>query len=251
MFELSWQLPVLILVGVMAGFINVLAGGGSLLTLPLLIFLGLPAAVANGTNRIAILCQNIVAINSFRKKGIFPIRLALLCTLPALLGSYLGAQIAIDIDEQLFKRLLGLVMIGVMIFTLVDPMKRFKIEVSHISPLRGAVLLVTFFFVGIYGGFVQAGVGFFVISGLLAHGLDLVKINAVKVIVIFAFTIVALSVFVYHGQVDYGYGFALAIGNATGGWLGTHFAVKKGHDAIKKIVTVTVFILALKLLIGF
>ncbi len=250
MGDYLWQAPVLILVGAAAGFLNVLAGGGSLLTLPLLIFLGLPAAVANGTNRVAILFQNIFAIGGFRRQGVFPARLALICAVPALVGSYLGANLAIDIDDQLFKKLLGLIMIGVLIFTLVDPMKKRRVEVSHISPLRGAVLMVTFFLVGIYGGFVQAGVGFLIISGLLAHGLDLVRINAVKVIVIFAFTIIALGVFVAHGQVDYGLGLALAAGNSAGGWIATHVAVKKGHDWIKRVVSLTIVVFALKLFFG-
>ncbi len=106
-----WQIPVLTLVGILAGFLNVLAGGGSLLTLPLLIFFGLPAATANGTNRVAIFCQNIFAITGFKRQGVFPIRLALLCTPPALIGSYIGANLAITVDEMLFRRLLALVMV--------------------------------------------------------------------------------------------------------------------------------------------
>ena len=104
--------------------------------------------------------------------------------------------------------------------------------------------------IGVYGGFVQAGVGFLIISGLLAHGLDLVRINAVKVIVIFAFTLVALGVFIAHGQVDYRLGLALAAGNSAGGWIVSHMAVKKGHDWIKKVVSLTVLLFALRLLFG-
>ena len=166
MNELLWQAPLLALVGSIAGFLNVLAGGGSLLTLPVLIFLGLPAATANGTNRVAIFIQNISAISGFRKQGVFPWRISLLCTLPALAGAWLGANLAVDIDDQLFKRLLAIIMIGVLIFTAWDPMKRIRVEKMHLTPLRTAALLVSFFFVGIYGGFVQAGVGFLIITAL-------------------------------------------------------------------------------------
>lgn len=244
-----WQIPALMLVGVVAGFLNVLAGGGSLLTLPLLIFFGLPAATANGTNRVAIFCQNVFAITGFKKKGVFPLRLALLCTPPALIGSYLGANLAITIDEMLFRRLLALVMVGVLVFMAVDPMKRFRCEEVEMTPLRLVVLIVSFFGVGVYGGFVQAGVGFLIITALLVHGLDLVRINAVKVLVIFAFTVVALGVFVFHGQVDYVLGFSLAVGNSAGGWIGTHFAVEKGHEWIKRFVIITVLVFALRLLL--
>lgn len=244
-----WQIPVLALVGVLAGFLNVLAGGGSLLTLPLLIFLGLPAATANGTNRIAIFCQNIFAISGFKRQGVFPIRLALLCTPPALVGSYFGAKLAITVDEMLFRRLLALVMVAVLLFMIFDPMKRLRRPEVPMTPGRLVLLLVSFFAIGVYGGFVQAGVGFLIITGLLVHGLDLVRINAVKVLVIFAFTVVALGVFVVHGQVDYVLGLALATGNSVGGWFASHLAVKKGHEWIKRFVIATVLIFALRLLL--
>lgn len=248
MEPLYWQLPLLFAVGVIAGILNVLAGGGSLLTLPLLIFMGLPSAVANGTNRIAIFCQNIFAIRGFRKRGVMPMELALLCTPPALIGSWIGANLAINLDDQMFNRALALIMLGVLLFTTIDPMKRFRTENINFSVLRKSVLVISFFGVGVYGGFVQAGVGFLVITALLVHGLDLVRINAIKVFVIFAYTFVALGVFIYYGQVDYTLGFALAAGNSLGGVIGPKLAVDKGHEWIKKVVSLTVLIFALKLL---
>jgi len=243
-----WQLPLLFVVGIVAGIINTLAGGGSLLTLPLLIFMGLPGAVANGTNRIAIFCQNIFAIRGFSKRGVMPLQLALLCTPPALLGSWLGANLAISLDDQVFKRILALIMVGVLIFTAIDPMKRFRQEDIQFGLWRKILIIITFFGVGVYGGFVQAGVGFLIITALLIHGLDLVRINAIKVFVIFAYTFVALGVFIYHGQVDYSLGFALAAGNSIGGMIGPKLAVEKGHDWIKRVVSITVLVFALKLL---
>lgn len=247
MDPLFWQIPLLIVAGTIAGILNILAGGGSLLTLPILIFLGLPSSVANGTNRIAIFCQNIFAIRGFRQHGVFPLKTALVCTAPALIGSYIGASLAITIDDALFNKILAFVMIGVMILTALDPARNHAPEEIRLTPRRLTILVITFFGVGLYGGFVQAGVGFLVISGLLIHGLDLVRINAIKVIVIFAFTIVALAVFISHGEVDYGLGIALAIGNSIGGIIGTRLAVRKGHTWIKRIVTATVLIFALKL----
>ena len=244
-----WQLPLLFIVGVVAGILNVLAGGGSLLTLPLLIFMGLPSAVANGTNRIAIFCQNIFAIRGFRKLGVMPVQLALLCTPPALIGSWVGANLAISLDDLMFKRILAVIMIGVLIFTALDPMKRFRRENVTFGLWRKVLIVISFFGVGIYGGFVQAGVGFLVITALLVHGLDLVRINAIKVFVIFAYTFIALGVFIYHGQIDYSLGLALAAGNSIGGMLGPKLAVDKGHDWIKKVVSLTVLVFALKLLL--
>jgi len=241
------QMLLLVAVGVVAGILNVLAGGGSLLTLPLLIFMGLPAPIANGTNRIAILCQNVVAVGGFKKQGVFPAKLALLCTVPALIGSIIGAQLAIDISEELFKQILAAVMIGVIILMVFDPNKRLKFDEQHMTPLRTVLLLLSFFFIGIYGGFIQAGVGFLIMSGLLVHGLDLVRINAVKVFVVLFYTIAAMAVFIWHDQVNYPLGIALAVGNSAGGWIGSHLAVKKGHDWIKRLVIIVVVIFAIKL----
>jgi len=250
MNALLWQAPLLAALGVVAGILNVLAGGGSLLTLPVLLFLGLPAALANGTNRVAIFIQNIFAIGGFRRQGVFPWRIALLCTAPALVGAWFGANLAVDIDDQLFRRLLAMIMLGVLAFTTWDPLRKVQLAELRLTTLRVAALLVSFFLVGIYGGFVQAGVGFLIITALLAHGLDLVRINAIKVIVIFFFTLVALGVFIVHGQVDWALGLSLAVGNAAGGWIGSHVAVKKGHDWIKRVVSLTVVVFALKLLLG-
>ena len=246
---LFWQVPLLFLVGIIAGILNVLAGGGSLLTLPLLIFMGLPAGIANGTNRVAIFAQNLFAIRGFKKRGYLPLELALLCTPPALVGSWLGASLAISMDDMLFKRLLGIIMIGVLVFTLLDPMKKQVKGDVRFGPWRKLVLFVSFFFVGVYGGFVQAGVGFIIIAALMVHGLDLIRINAVKVFVVFVYTAIALGVFVWHGQVNYVLGIGLAAGNSIGGALGPRLAVAKGHDWIKMVVNATVLVFALKLLL--
>jgi uncharacterized membrane protein YfcA len=237
-------------VGAVAGVLNVLAGGGSLLTLPVLLFLGLPAALANGTNRVAILVQNIVAVDGFRSRGMLPLRLALVCTGPALLGGALGAQLAVDMDDQLFRRILAGVMLGVCIIMIVDPARRLRFDPARLGAVRTAALVATFFVIGVYGGFIQAGVGFLIITGLLVHGLDLVRINAVKVFVVGAFTVTALAVFIRNGQVDWPLGLALAAGNATGGWLGARLAVSKGHDWIRRLVLVVVVVFALRLLLG-
>lgn len=241
------KILLLMAVGVVAGVLNILAGGGSLLTLPILIFLGLPAPVANGTNRIAIFFQNIVATGSFRQKGRLPLRLALLCTPSALLGSVLGARMAVTISETLFKQVLAGIMLGVVVLMVIDPAKKLNLQPQRLTWLRSVGLVGSFFFIGIYGGFIQAGVGFLIITALLFQGLDLVRINAIKVFVVLCFTATALVVFIQHGQVDYGLGLALAVGNSLGGWLGTKVAVSRGHGFIRKFVIVVVVVFAVRL----
>jgi len=241
------QILLLVAVGVVAGIINILAGGGSLLTLPVLIFLGLPPQIANGTNRIAILAQNIVAVNSFSRGGKLPLKLAMLCTPSALLGSYFGARIAVNISDELFRQILAGVLILVMIVMMFDPAKRLTFPEKQLGWLRMLALVVSFFGIGIYGGFIQAGVGFLIITALLCHGLDLVRINAVKVFVVLFFTAIALAVFIQHGQVDYKLGLALAVGNSIGGWLGTKLAIAKGHGFIRKLLFAVIVVFAIRL----
>ena len=235
-------------VGLIAGVLNVLAGGGSLLTLPVLLFLGLPAPMANGTNRIALLAQNVVAVSGFRRSGLLPVKLSLICIPPALVGSVLGAHWAVQISDGAFRTILGVVMIIVCVVMLIDPARRLDFDTKKLTRSRIAALMGTFLLVGLYGGFIQAGVGFLIITGLLVHGLDLVRINAVKVFVVLAYTVTALAVFIWHGQVDWRLGLALAAGNSLGGWLGTRLAISKGHAWIRRLVLVVVVLFALRLL---
>lgn len=245
---LEAQLLLLFVIGAFVGFINILAGGGSLLSLPLLIFLGLPSATANGTNRIGILIQNIVAVAGFHQQNVLPWRISVLAAIPAVIGSIAGANLAIDLPDDRFKQVLALTMIGVLILILADPSKRLR---ENPRPLAGGRLLLFiagFFGVGVFGGFIQAGVGFLIILVMALTGFDLVATNAVKVLVVFIFTIAALAVFVINNHVDYLLGTGLGLGNALGGYIGTKFAVKKGHAWIRGFVIVIVIVFALYLL---
>ena len=98
---MEWYLVLaLIGTGLAAGFINTTAGGGSMLTLPLLMFLGLPANVANGTNRIAILLQNVIGVSTFRQKKVLDFSTDYKLAIPAIVGSIIGAFFAVEVDED-------------------------------------------------------------------------------------------------------------------------------------------------------
>lgn len=239
------QLSLLVLAGIVGGFINTLAGGGSLLTIPALLFLGVPAQVANGTNRVAILFQNAVSTWRFHKKGAIDRKQAVAVAIPGLLGAILGAVIAVEIPPEVFDYALGIVLILVLI-TLFIP--RSFLEEIATRAMPAWLRPVLFFAIGTYGGFIQAGVGFLLISGIVVTlGLDLVKTNALKVVVILVQTFVALIVFALYGSVIWLAGLLLAIGTTTGAWLGVQFAVTRGAKAVRWIVVLAAVISALRL----
>lgn len=252
---------VLFVAGLVAGTINVLAGGGSFLTLPLLIFLGLPPTVANGTNRIAILVQNVGAVWSFNRHGVMDWIWIRTAALPALAGAGLGTWAAIRIGDASFQRVLATLMVAFAIVMLLDPLRNRtgrkeappKNEAAGVvvrPQLRGLSFSAAFFGVGLYGGFVQAGVGFLILGVAMLAGFDLVKGNALKVLVVLVFTPLALLLFALAGKVDWGMGVALAGGNLLGGLTGTHLTVLKGHAWVKRVVVVMIVVFALKLWIA-
>jgi uncharacterized membrane protein YfcA len=241
----------ILVTGVAAGFMNTLGGGGSLLTLPMLIFLGLPAAVANGTNRIALIVQNVVGVSNFRRKGFFYPKLGITLAIPAIFGSFFGARLAISIPEELFQKILAVIMIVVMILILTRPEKRFlkEIEGENLSTVRLVVSIFIFFGVGLYGGFINAGVGFVIIVALtLITGMSLVKINSLKLFIVLIYIFSSFIVFLVHGKVDWILGLTLAIGNALGAYLGSNFAVSKGDKWIRVFIVIAILSMSAKLL---
>jgi uncharacterized membrane protein YfcA len=234
--------------GLIAGAVNTLAGGGSLLSLPILIFLGLPPAIANATNRVAIFSQNIFAVLGFRSQGISAFRYSFMLGLSALVGAIIGAKIAVDIRGEVFNKILAILMLVVVFFTVSGKFKSQAGTAESIDKKSKFIGMVVFFFVGIYGGFIQAGVGFLIIGSLSAiHGFNLVKINSMKVFIVLIYTIAALAVFIYEGKINWMYGGILAIGNSVGAWFASRWSVKKGDFMIKILLTVAVIGLSIKL----
>ena len=246
----SFQLAGLFVIGVLAGFINTVAGGGSFLTLPLLIFMGLPGAVANGTNRLGIFLQSLAGVGKFHSHGVFPWRFALIVSIPAVAGALLGAHWAVDMGDAAFKRWLALFMVVMTFVSLYKPAGTFTVSDAGYSPARWAAIIFAFFGIGLYGGFIQAGVGFLLLAGMALTGHDLVRGNAIKVFVVLVFTIFALGIFIYNGKVDYGLGIVLGVGNSVGARFGASASVKGGNIFIRRFVTVMMLVFAAKLLFG-
>ena len=234
-------------VGLIAGFMNVTAGGGSTLTLPTLIFLGLDAAVANGTNRIAIFVQNVFAVYSFKKEKYQQFNLSLKLSLFTLPGAIAGAILAVKISDALFQRILGVVMIGIIISMIIP---KAKIAFDNNSKKKITVtVLISMLFIGFYGGFVQVGVGFIIMAALnYLLKFDLVHVNMHKVFIVLVYTVPALLIFIFTGSINWLFGISLAAGNAIGGWWAVKVSVKKGDKLIKVVLIIAILIMSLKLL---
>ncbi len=235
--------------GIIVGFVNTLAGSGSLLTLPLLMFLGLPANVANGTNRIGILLQSLVATASFRQKKVLELEKGTIMALPAVAGAVIGAMLAVNMTELVMERIIGVLLFIMFFVILYKPERWIKGHEGEANVKPGLLRYVIFFFIGLYGGFIQVGIGLFLLAGLvLGAGYDLVKANALKVLIVLLFTPLALVVFIVNSQVDYLLGIMLAAGNMAGAYLATRFAVKWGPVFVRYVLLVVVFLSSLELL---
>ena len=244
-----WQAGLLTAIGVVAGFLNVMAGGGSLLTVPAMVFMGVPGPVANGTNRIAILAQNITAITTFFSKGFADFKLSLTLAACAIPGAIAGALLGVRLEGDWFNRMLALIMLGVMLIMHFDKGSKTAAEnhqPSRTQLIRGHLLMLG---VGFWGGFIQIGVGFIIMPVLnRVMGLDLVRTNMHKVFIIACYTIVALIVFASQVEILWIVGAALALGNAIGGYLGAHFTVTRGERLIKIVLNLVLIVFIVKLL---
>ena len=242
------QAVILIVVGFFAGVINTLAGGGSLFTLPVLIFLGLPPNIANGTNRIAIVIQSLSGALGYKSKGIsnFPFNIYL--GISASIGAVIGAQIAIDLDGRLFNRILAIILIVVGGLILMNAK-----NLTHKLPerLTGKYLLfgiIGFFFIGIYGGFINAGIGIVIMLFLnRINRLSLVKTNASKTAIVFIYSSLALAVFAFNDAINWKLGLLMALGTSVGAWWASRWSVKKGDQVIRWAMLITIGIMVVKL----
>jgi uncharacterized protein len=235
----------LFLVGLLAGFVNVFAGGGSTLTLPILIFSGLDTATANGTNRIAIFLQNIAGVSSFKQQKIIGARIALKYALFTIPGAIIGAFYSIKINDLWFQRILGIIMIGVVI-SLFQKKKEYTAQQSEEN--SGFFFYLSLFAIGFYGGFIQVGIGF-IIMATLFHFLhtSLVKVNFYKLIIVMIYTIPAIIIFAYNDKIDWILGLSLAAGNMLGAWVAAHITVKKGDALIRYVLAGAIVLMAVKL----
>ena len=243
----EYEIVILFFTGLVSGVINTISGGGSLLTLPVLIFIGLPANVANGTNRIQLIMQNIFAISGFKSRGLADFKFSAWLSITAIFGSIIGTQIAIDISEEIFKKVLSIIMILVMGSIFLKNHGEGK-SLNSYSNKNKPLTIFIFFFVGIYGGFIHAGVGFIILTILSnINNIKLSNANSIKVFVALAFSIVSLIVFIYEDRINWIYGINLGIGSAIGGWIASRWSYNKSDFTIKIFISIIITFMSIKL----
>lgn len=248
---MSWEHIVLVfVVGIITGIINTLAGSGSLISLPILIFIGLPPHVANGTNRIGILFQNIVSTITFYRQGVLDVKMGFKVAIPSILGSIAGALFVLELNERAVEITVGVVLLIMLVPLFLKPSRWLAGAKTDEVKTYPMVQFFIFLFIGAYGGFIQAGVGIFLLSALVLNaGYDLVRANALKVFINLIFTPFALAVFVIKGQIDLPVGLTLAAGNSAGAYVASKYAVSWGSKFVRVVLIVVIILAGFKLLV--
>ncbi len=217
---------IVLAVSVVIGFINTLVGSGSLVMLPLLMAMGLPATVANGTNRVAVLFQTAVGSITFISSKKIPLGNAWWSIVPCVLGALLGAYLATLIDAESLEDFIGVLLIVMLLVILINPKRWFLAQNASGERSKKPVAILIMFLIGIYGGFIQAGVGIFLLAGLvLGVKYNLGYANAIKLFIVFAYALPVLLIFVWKGQVDWYIGLFTAAGQSVGAYIGARFAI--------------------------
>ncbi len=250
--DLAWYFyPLFFLAGALAGFINTLAGNGSVFTLSLLLFTGMPAGLANGTNRLGALVQCIVSIFTFRNTDKFKplLKSSLGLMVPAIIGAVLGATSALQISDEILTKVIGYLMIVMLSIVLLKP-KRWLIETASREDNKSLLNCIIFFGIGWYAGFIQMGMGVLFLAALvLVSKYSLIDANFIKIIISFTLFIPALLIYMYKHQVDWKPAIALSIGQGLGAWIATKFALENKNATlwVRRILILMISLAIVKL----
>ena len=221
-----------------AAIVNTMAGGGSMLVVPLMLAVGLPPGVANGTLRVGILVQNISAVTTFHRRGERPYGLVARLALPIVLGAGAGTFVATRLDDAMLLPIIGVLLAAWAVVLLLRPARFLKADGEPRPPSAKTMLAAVG--VGFYGGFLQVAVGFPLLALLtMGVGLSAVKANAAKVALVLIYTLVSLPIFASAGQVAWAEGAALAVGAMVGGWLGARWQLRSGAGVVRWFVVIT------------
>lgn len=232
---------ILLCSGLLVGFINTLAGGGSAISLTIFMALGLPVQVANGTNRVAILMQNFSSTATFVQKRMVDWRSGVKLAVPVIAGTVIGAQIASDISDVVFQSCLAVVMVAVLGFTIFgnNIFKRNGQRIGRTTFLH----YFLFFLIGLYNGYIYVGTGYLILLVTMGMmGVHIVQSNVIKNFIILLSIPFSLAVFVWNGDVNWAYGLVHGAGNVIGAFLASRYAIDWGTKFLRWFTVVVVLI---------
>ena len=239
---------ILIVAGFLVGIINTIAGSGTAITYYLFMLMGLPANMANGTIRLGVIMQTMAASFNFRKQNVLSIKVVIPVIISTVIGTLVGASIAVRINEDIFEKIVGIVMLFMLILLIFKPERWIHGKEATKTAKTKVIEIILFFFIGIYGGFIHIGVGIFLLAGLvLISGYDLVRANALKVLIVFIYSPFVLLIFILNNQVEYGMGLIASLGNLAGGIVASRFAVIWGAKFIRWFLIFIIILFALNL----
>lgn len=241
-----WDIiAILVIAGFLVGFINTIAGSGTVITYSLFMGMGMPANISNGTIRLGVILQTFAATINFKKQGVLDSKRGLKLSIPVAIGSVMGAQTAATLDTKVFEKLLAIIMLTMIYFLFKDPKKWIHGQVDKVEKKITWKPWLLFLAIGFYGGFIHIGVGIFLLAGLvLISGYDLVRGNAIKILAVMIYSPLAFLVFALNNQVDYRIGLISAVGNVIGGIIASQLAVTWGAKFIRWFLTIAILLFA-------
>lgn len=241
-------LVLIFFIGIASGFIGSMVGGGGLISIPFLIFLGLPPQTAIATDRMGVVGLSLGAIPKFwREKKILWKYIPLFVVI-SLMGAYIGANILLSIDQKILSRLVGIIILTALpLMFLKSDMGIKSIKETKNKKLVGYLI---YFLIMIYAGFFGGGAGALVFYTLMFFfGFTVIEASATGIVPWLPLSLLSLFIFAIHGIVDYRNGIVLFIGMSLGGYLGASTAIKKGNKWIKSLFGIVVIISGIKLLL--
>ncbi len=244
--EISTLLLVLF-IGIVAGFIDSTVGGGGLISIPSLIFLGLPPQIAIATDRLGCIGQSLAALPKYWRAKKIIWRYVPLFIIISLVSAIIGANILLNINQLALQKIIGVLLLILLIILFLKP--KSGIRSSNPSGWKKILGLLIYFLIMIFGGFFGGGVGPLILYTLIfLFGFTVIEVNATKTIPWFLLALSSFIIFALNGIVDYQKGIVLFVGMALGGYLGAHTALKKGDLWVKRLFAIIVIVSSIKLL---
>lgn len=222
-----WMHVVALIGGFVAGCINLLAGNGSAITLTILTeVMGLPPNIANATNRIGVMSNSIFGLGAFARKGKWELSGTWGFMGICFVGGVVGVYLATVVSNEQFRDFFKFMMVFMLFVVLFKP-DRWVREAAMTRKIHPVITVPVYFLIGVYGGFIQMGMGiFFLVVMVFFARFPVIKANMAKMLVVLGFTAFSLIAFAWKGYLNWEYGIMLAVGQGLGAWFMANYAAR-------------------------